>query len=671
MLENLHFIHPLWLLALIPLSLLAWRIYLRKAHDSPWNQVIDARLQQLLIVGRGMGMNRSFLWLVVAGWVLAVLALADPAWERKPQPVYQTATARVVVLDLSRSMTATDLKPSRLVRARYKVEDVLDLSAEGQTGLVVYAGDAFTVSPLTRDVNTVRALLKVLDPGIMPVDGNRADLGLLKAGELLRQAGVSNGQILLVADGVDAGHFAASERAAAQLRGQGYRVSVLGVGTSLGAPVENGQKELVRDTQGKVEVERLDSTQLQSLANAGGGKYQILSSGAEDVATLASDQDSLRTERTLQTDAATMGWKEMGPFLAVLLLPFAALAFRRKWLLSMVLVAGLTQQPHPAMASTWDDVWQRKDQQTSQALAAGDFAKAATLATDADRRGSAEYKRGNYQLALDNFTRATGNDADYNRGNALAKMGRYQDAIAAYDQALKINAGNEDARINRAAVEAMLKKQAQSPQQNQKSASSASQKDQSQQGQGQDSKGQSGGGQGTSQKKPESQPAPQGNSGQSSASSANSHDSGAANKTGSNSSDPNQSNQSGKQDSPPDTSGGQSGNPQPAAAQPDKSKNQFAAAAKKLATQGKDANADNNSALGKAADGGASGMQTSANAKARREGNAADGQPLNSEEKIAAEQWLRRIPDDPGTLLRRKFLYQYQQRSRQTSGENQ
>ena len=214
MLENLHFIQPLWLLALIPLLLLAWRVYRPGGGDNPWTRIVDARLLPLLMVGQAHKLNRIAPWLAATGWIIAVLALANPTWERKPQPVYQTMAARVVVLDLSRSMDATDLKPSRLVRARYKVEDVLALGAEGQTGLVVYAGDAFTVSPLTRDANTIRALLKVLEPGLMPAPGNRADLGLLKAGELLRQAGVSNGQVLLIADGVEADTAAASERAA-------------------------------------------------------------------------------------------------------------------------------------------------------------------------------------------------------------------------------------------------------------------------------------------------------------------------------------------------------------------------------------------------------------------------------------------------------------------------
>ncbi|MES1265788.1 MAG: VWA domain-containing protein, partial [Variovorax sp.] len=234
MLENFHFIRPLWLLALIPLALLVWQIRASGAGDNPWRRVVDARLLPLLLVGRGQTADRAALWLLAAGWLIAALALADPTWERRPQPVYQTTAARVVVLDLSRSMNATDLKPSRLVRARFKVEDVLDLATEGQTGLVAYAGDAFTVSPMTRDVNTIRALLKVLDPELMPVDGSRADLGLLKAGELLRQAGTSDAQVLLIADGVQTDKVAATEAAATRLGSEGYRVIALGIGADAG-----------------------------------------------------------------------------------------------------------------------------------------------------------------------------------------------------------------------------------------------------------------------------------------------------------------------------------------------------------------------------------------------------------------------------------------------------
>jgi Ca-activated chloride channel family protein len=118
-------------------------------------------------------------------------------WEKLPQPVFQTDQATVVVMDLSLSMNSSDLKPSRMERARFKVSDILAKQQEGVIGLVVFAGDAFVVSPLTRDGETISAMLPALKPDIMPVQGSRADLGLLKAAELLKQAGRMRGEVLL------------------------------------------------------------------------------------------------------------------------------------------------------------------------------------------------------------------------------------------------------------------------------------------------------------------------------------------------------------------------------------------------------------------------------------------------------------------------------------------
>jgi Ca-activated chloride channel family protein len=672
MLENFHFIRPLWLLALIPLALLVWQIRESGAGDNPWRRIVDARLLPLLLVGRGQTADRAALWLLAAGWFIAALALADPTWERKPQPVYQTTAARVVVLDLSRSMNATDLKPSRLVRARFKVEDVLDLATEGQTGLVAYAGDAFTVSPMTRDVNTIRALLKVLDPDLMPVDGGRADLGLLKAGELLRQAGASDAQVLLIADGVETDRIAATEAAATRLRSEGYRVSVLGIGTDAGTPLTDAAGALLRDANGKIMSARLDDAMLASVARAGGGEYRPISDDGEALRALLREPQTLHAQAATRTSATAPAWKEQGPLLAVLLLPLAALAFRRNWLLCLVLAAGLAGPPDPAMAATprqatapapsiwetmWNDLWLRRDQQAARAFDTGDYARASDLATDPSVRGSAEYKRGDFRQALDAFSRSTGADADYNRGNALARLGRYQEAIAAYDRSLKENPGSEDARANKAAVEALLKQQQQQQaQQPQNTQDGAAQKDQGRSQAAQDSA--------------HSQPSQQNQASQQSR-----NDQGQSTSTTPRQQANDQAN-TGQPDNRPQggaTPAGK-GSPRPESmhagtAQQHPSGNQFAEAARKLDEQRA---ADRSTAAGEAGSNPAANAGIPAQPQATqrpRAGQAAGAQPLDSEEKMAAEQWLRRIPDDPGGLLRRKFLYQYRQRAQQADDQ--
>ena len=435
---------------------------------------MDAQLLPLLLDDQQTHRSKAPVWLLSAGWLLAVLALADPTWEQKPQPLLQTSTSRVIVLDLSRSMLVPDLKPSRLVRARFKVEDILAHDPEGQTGLVVFAGDAFTVSPLTRDADTIRAQLKALHPSIMPSQGSRADLGLLKAHELLQQAGIRTGQVILIADGVEGDRAVA---AAARLHKSGYDVSVLGVGTPDGAPLPDGRGGTLRDTAGKPLVPGLEDSALAAVAEAGDGRYTSLHGDQSDLdyllQTSSDGGDNVRSD-----DLQAQKWKEQGPLLAVLLLPLAALAFRRGWILGVLLCTGMLVPPEPAMALGWDQLWQRNDQQAAQAIHSGDYEQAARLAEDPARRGSALYKKGDFEKALQDFAEVPGADAAYNRGNALARLSRYKDAISAYDQALELQPGMEDALANKATVEALLNQQRQESPDQQNDREQSSQQDQ-------------------------------------------------------------------------------------------------------------------------------------------------------------------------------------------------
>ncbi len=455
--ETFHFLRPEWFLTLLPLALLLWRVRKPGSIDSAWRRVCDANLLPYLLISPHQANARLPVWLLAAGWLIAVMALADPVWEKQPQPVFRTEEARVVVLDLSRSMATPDLKPSRLERARYKVEDVLRRSREGQVGLVAFAGDAFVVAPLTHDAGTIAELLKALEPGLMPVQGSRADLGLRKAGELLAQAGAGRGEILLIGDGYEGRQ---ALEAAGDLKRQGYTVSVLGVGTEEGAPLSNGSGGYVRDDAGAIVVPRLDTPALRALADAGGGRYATITGNDADLDGLLTPLVPRLDTKVEQTGLKTDAWRSRGPWLAVLLLPLAALAFRRGWLLVVVLlVAATVTAPDPAKASTWDDLWTRRDQQAAQALAAGENARAAELAADPRQRGTAQYRAGRYEEALAAFAGAGGPDAAYNQGNALARLGRYQEAIAAYDQALAAQPHMEDAQHNKAVVEALLRQQ--------------------------------------------------------------------------------------------------------------------------------------------------------------------------------------------------------------------
>ena len=606
--ESFHFQQPEWFWVLIPVLILLWLLRPSGEQSSAWLKVCDARLLPYLLDKPANSRFYLPLWLLAAGGLLAVIALADPVWEQQQQPVFRNEAARVIVLDLSNSMLSPDLKPSRLVRARYKVADILKQNMDGQTGLVVFAGDAFTVSPLTHDVDTIQALLSPLEPALMPAQGSRVDLGLQQAVELMQQAGIQQGDILLLTDGFD-GQRAID--AARQATRDGYRVSVLGVGTDAGAPIPTGRGGFLRDQQGEIVVPALEQAALRQLTAAGGGSYMAISSGDNDIDYLLSKMSMQLGEGTEQTGMNTAMWRSTGPWLAVLLLPVAALAFRRGWLLALViLVGGTVSVPQPALALGWDDLWLRADQQAARALQAGEPEQAAQLARDPALRGTAEYKAGNFDAALDAFAAQADVDAEYNQGNALAQLQRYEDALAAYDRALEKQPEMADALHNRAEIERLLQQQ---EQQDEQQGESGENEDQQQGQQDQDTGGE----------QQESQ---------------------------------NEAGEQGEQDSS-DTQQTDASS----AGEPQESEDEASADDPQQSEEAKGAEDEQSSE-----------QQLAEQSENLGEEQAtAEADPLDSEEQRAAEQWLRRIPDDPGGLLRRKFLYQYKQRAGRSTGSEQ
>lgn len=447
--DALHFIRPLWL-CLLPLVVIlpwAWKRTLRPSGD--WSRVCDPHLLRWLSVKQVHDQVKPRgPWLGALALLIVILALAGPTWQKLPDASFSARDARVIVFDLSQSMLAGDLRPDRLTRARFRLADLLMATQEGQTGLVAYAGDAYVVSPLTSDTNTIANMLPALRPDIIPVAGSRADLALDLAASLFERSGFSRGEVLLVTDSADS-RDAASAR---KLRDQGILTSVLAVGTPEGAPIPSGGG-FVNDRSGNVVIARIDRQALRSVAEAGGGKYTELGPDAGD-SNLWLDQEG--SEFTRREDALGERWRDAGPWLVLLLIPLALVGFRRGlfFMLPLLLFNGLAV-PTDARADWWDNIWQRKDQQAYQALAQEDAAKAAALARDPELSGEAWYRSGEFPNSLQAWDQSQSVDSHYNRGNALAQMGEYDAALDAYDQALAQNPDMEDALFNRALVEQM------------------------------------------------------------------------------------------------------------------------------------------------------------------------------------------------------------------------
>jgi len=425
-LASLHWLRPQWLWALLALPLLTWWWRVQHRQRSVWREVVDPHLLPHLLEGNPAARARGALWLGLLGAALAICALAGPSWQRVEQPLWQNRAPLVIALDLSSAVLANDLPPSRLLQARAKIATLLRTRAGGQVGLVAFADDAFTVAPLTEDAGNVALFLDSLEPDVMPVDGSRVDHAIVWSAKLLQQAGFDHGDILLLTD-----HADDSAREAAAAARDGYRVSVLGLGTTNGAAY--------RDADGRIAQTHLDAASLRALASAGGGAYAALSAGNGDLAALGV-LDPQRAGAIATHGEKTSIWRDQGYWLLLPLMLLALFAFRRGGALSVLLLfAWLPWQPAQAANSDW---WLRPDQRTHARL----------------EQGAEAYRKNDFATAQTQWTGLPGADAAYNRGNALAKQGNYDTAIAAYDEALRLQPGMADAIANKRAVEVAKKR---------------------------------------------------------------------------------------------------------------------------------------------------------------------------------------------------------------------
>jgi Ca-activated chloride channel family protein len=460
-------------------------------------------------------------------------------------------------------MDAVDVEPTRLTRAKLKLLSLLDRRESGQTGLVVFSAHAFTVAPLTDDTRTIALLVASLTSDIMPSRGSYPEAGLEKAAQLLRQAGLVRGEILLI---TDADVSPTSLEIAQDLYEDGYEVHVLAVGTADGGPIiEPGGGFLVGQT-GQVVVPRLNVATLQRLADRGGGRFANLTVDDRDLNYLLSQNSSAAGELQ-ESDSSDLflidAWRDQGLWIVLLLIPVVALAFRRGWV--VVWVVWLMLPLPEAHALSWADFWQTQDQQARKAFQAEEHERASELFENSSWRAAAQFRAGDYEGSAASLDGVDRPDSHYNRGNALAGAGQIGPAIAAFERTLELDPEHEDARYNR---DLLL----QQPEQNQ---SDEGDSDGEESGESED---------GDSQQPSEGEPTED---------------------------DPSEDSRMSDQEQE---------------AQP-------SAAEEALAEQAQDI----------------------------PQGELPTADELEEwADEQAAEQWLRRIPQDPGGLLRRKFLYQYQ-----------
>ena len=625
MIENLHFVRPMMFFGFIPLIFLLIMLYRHHGTSINWKSVCDARLLPYILSQSSNKSSRFPLLLAAIAASLCIVAAAGPAFEKLPKPVYREQSTLVILMDLSQSMDASDIKPSRMERAKLKLLDILKTRKAGQTALIVYAADAFTVTPLSDDTNTIANLVPTLETALMPSQGSNAYTAIDQSIKLLMQAGSGSGDVLLITDDITNRDL----QSISSLTSKGYRLSVLGVGTEDGGPVSlNGG--FLQDNSGAIVIAKLEPKKLQHAALSGGGLYASIQSDDSDINKLNALFSSRKVKQDNEETADSMeltadSWQEEGPWLLLFVIPLVALWARKGWLLCFT--ALILPIPEPAYALDMDNLWRNPDQNAMKLFNSGDTKKAAEQFQENDWKAAAHYRSGNYEKSLEALqTPATSNDF-YNKGNALAQLGRYPEAVEAYDEALKLDANNEDANFNREQVKKAIKEQQQSEDDEGDKGDDA---EDSQDGEEQN-KDQKGDKEQSSDKK---------------------DGEGQQDKQDSDSDKEDASESKQQQDKENSEDSQEKQSSEQSAEQKQQEKEKVDQAIKDA--QKKDA-------------------EDSAEQKTEEEQQAQQINQMQetelSEDDQAVEQWLKRVPDNPEELMRRKFLYQYKNMEKKTPSE--
>jgi len=456
---DFHFIRPLWLIALAALILAIILLKKYRLAQSGWQQLLPKHLSKVLI-DNSQSVQKLSLTLPFIIGLLSIIALAGPSWQKLPQPVYQLTRGSVLIMDMSYSMYATDLSPNRLTRARFKAIDLLDNLNEGEMGLIAYAGDAFVISPLTDDINNIKLLLPSLSPDLMPELGSNPLSALTVANEMLTNAGHVDGDIYWFTDGIDNEDI---QDITEWSREHPHRLNILGIGTKMGAPIKLTNGELMKDNNGAIVIPQLTENYLKGVASRGRGKYTRINNDADDIETLLKHSINVNNNKDEEAQHETTNtgdqWQEAGPYLLLIVLPLVLVYFRRGRLLAILPLFMLLTPVERANADIWQDLWKTNDQQAQEKYNQESYTQAAEQFKDPLWQGSAHYKAGDYQQALEAFQKSDSAQALYNQGNALAQLQQLDDAIKAYDEALAKNPELVDAKANKELLEQMKKQQ--------------------------------------------------------------------------------------------------------------------------------------------------------------------------------------------------------------------
>lgn len=441
---NLHLIRPQLLWLLLPVLVSAYVLGKNQAlFRSSLPDILPAHLAHALTLkAKRASYWTPMLWVHLA-LILLVLAASGPSWERKAQSLLEDEAGLLIALDVSASMAQQDVQPSRLERAKHKIKDLLKLRKGAHTGLLVYAGSAHRVIPLSDDQSVLLNFLDAIDHSIVPTEGRNLTSALVLASSMLNEAvnGVAAvpGSLLLLSDGASPHDVDGIESWAA---------------------ANPQQQLLVYGIASNPEPEAWQA--LKGLADKADGYFQTLSVDKRDVIAL-----QWRVNNSLRAGSSDKRpWSDKASYLLYLFLPLFLLGCRRSWhVFAPLLLLVMLQFPQTVMAqesqddaSSWHvlDLLLTRDQQGAYFFWRGDYQEASRRFDDAMWRGTALYLIEDFDGAAQQFSLRDDSVALFNVANSLAHGQRYIKALAAYDSLLKLEPDHALALTNRRVVQTLV-----------------------------------------------------------------------------------------------------------------------------------------------------------------------------------------------------------------------
>ncbi|CAL1518687.1 VWA domain-containing protein [Chitinophaga sp. MM2321] len=422
--QQFHFLRPVALWLFVPLILLALLTLAGNKEHQQWKSIIASALRPYMFTGSNRWAFIIPLLAFLVGMSCAILGMAGPTWEKVKVPGQKIQAVVLIVMDLSRSMLATDIQPNRLERAKLKVSDFLDANPRAGAGLLAFAGTPHLVLPFTADYKLLKLHTGSLQNRVMPVQGGNMPL-LIKAIDTLMAPQLVPGTVFLLTDAISADDAVSLNNYANSTI---HRMEILLVSSPQGATVPGF---------GKV-ISRQDPAAVQSIRQNPRIIISPLTLDTTDVGGIAKRiRDKLIFGKDEKLDEKS--WNDVGYLFLVPALLIGLFWFRKGWSLQWCWLLPVLIFQGCSVKSREADWWYTRDYQGQVLYNQQDYATAAARFVNLEHKATAAYKAGDYEAAAALFALDSSATGYYNRGLALAHLGRYEEAMQDFSQAKELD----------------------------------------------------------------------------------------------------------------------------------------------------------------------------------------------------------------------------------------